>query len=239
MEKLQGATYFSAIDASAAYHTIKLNKKSRPYLAFLTPWCSYQYRKMPFGAKNAGACYSRLVELSIMKLRSPNILAYIDDIVCATQELKEHLSELRNIFEMHREAGIKVRAEKTHLIQPEVEYLGYVVSPDGVKMKSSYVEKITEWPTPKTVKELNTFLGFVGFYRSFIKDFSKLTNEMNGMKKETKLSWNDEVEKKFKLLKEEFSKEPVRGYPDYSSDEPFQVAVDFSKENVAGILSQV
>ena len=155
------------------------------------------------------------------------------------QELKEHLSELRNIFEMHREAGIKVRAEKTHLIQPEVEYLGYVVSPDGVKMKSSYVEKITEWPTPKTVKELNTFLGFVGFYRSFIKDFSKLTNEMNGMKKETKLSWNDEVEKKFKLLKEEVSKEPVRGYPDYSSDEPFQVAVDFSKENVAGILSQV
>ena len=106
-------------------------------------------------------------------------------------------------------------------------------------MKPSYVEKITEWPTPKTVKELNTFLGFVGFYRSFIKDFSKLTNEMNGMKKETKLSWNDEVEKKFKLLKEEFSKEPVRGYPDYSSDEPFQVAVDFSKENVAGILRQV
>ena len=239
LEKLQGATYFSAIDASAAYHTIPVNKKSRPYLAFLTPWGTYQYKKMPFGAKNAGACYSRLVELSIMKLRSPNVLAYIDDIVCATKDLLQHLTELEGIFEMHREAGIKIRAEKTHLIQPEVEYLGYVVSPEGVKMKPSYVEKITEWPTPKTVKELNTFLGFAGYYRTFIAEFSKLTNEMNAMKKGTKLEWNDEVEKKFKLLKEEFSKKPVRGYPDYSSDEPFQVAVDFSKENVAGILSQV
>ena len=239
LEKLQGARYFSAIDASAAYHTIPVNEKSRPYLAFLTPWGTYQYKKMPFGAKNAGQCYSRLVELSIMKLRSKNILAYIDDIICCTQDLLEHLKELEDIFRMHREAGIKIRAEKTHLIRPEVEYLGYDVSEEGVKMRTSYVEKITQWPTPKTVKELNCFLGFCGYYRTFIANFSKLTNEMNSMRKETKLVWNEELEKNFNLLKEEFSKMPVRSYPDYSSDEPFQLALDFSKDNVAAILSQV
>ena len=239
LEKLQGARFFSAIDAAAAYHTVTVNKKSRPYLAFLTPWGTYQYKKMPFGAKNAGAVYSRLVELSIMKLRSPSILAYIDDIIVATKELMEHVKELENVFKMHREAGIKIRAEKTHLIRPEVEYLGYQVSAQGIKMKPSYVEKIADWPAPKTIKELNTFLGFCGYYRTFIKDFSMLTNEMNSMKKETKLVWNDVLEEKFKLLKEEFSKMPVRSYPDYSSDEPFQVAVDFSMENVAAVLSQV
>ena len=239
LEKLQGAKYFSAIDAAAAYHTVPVSEKSRPYLAFLTPWGTYQFKKMPFGAKNAGACYSRLVELSIMKLRSKNILAYIDDIICATRDLWEHLTELENIFEMHREAGIKIRAEKTHLIQPEVDYLGYEVSEEGIRMKPSYVEKITKWPTPKTVKELNTFLGFTGYYRTFIAKYSELTNEMNTMKKDTKLTWTDEVNKKFELLKEEFSKMPVRSYPDYNSEEPFQLALDFSKENVAAVLSQV
>ena len=239
LEKLQGAKYFSAIDASAAYHTIKVNEKSRPYLAFLTPWGTYQFKKMPFGAKNAGQCYSRLVELSIMKLRSKNILAYIDDIICCTQDLLEHLKELGDIFRMHREAGIKIRAEKTHLFRREVEYLGYDVSEEGVKMRPSYVEKITQWPTPKTVKELNCWLGFTGYYRSFIKDYSKLTNEMNAQRKELKLVWSEELEKNFKLLKEEFSKMPVRSYPDYNSDEPFQLALDFSKDNIAAILSQV
>ena len=239
LEKLQGAKYFSAIDAAAAYHTVSVNQKSRPYLAFLTPWGTYQYRKMPFGAKNAGATYSRLVELSIMKLRSKNILAYIDDIICATDDLLEHVRELEDIFRMHKEAGIKIRAEKTHLIRHEVEYLGYQVSAEGIKMKPSYVEKITKWPAPTTTKELNTWLGFCGYYRTFIPNFSKLTNEMNSMKKETKFVWNDILEEKFQLLKAEFGKMPVRSYPDYTIDEPFQVAVDFSQENVAAILSQV
>ena len=219
-------------DTSPLQHIIPVSEKSRPYLAFITPWGTYQYKKMPFGAKNAGQCYSRLVELNIMKLRSKNILAYIDDIICCTQDLLEHLKELEDIFRMHREAGIKSRAEKTHLIRSEVEYLGYNVSEEGVKMRTSYVKKITQCPTPKTVKELNCFLGFCGYYRTFIANFSKLTNEMNSMRKETKLVWNEELEKNFNLLKEEFSKMPVRSYPDYSSDEPFQLALDFSKDNV-------
>ena len=239
LEKLQGAKYFSALDASGAYHTVPVKERARPYLAFLTPFGTFQYRRMPFGAKNAGACYSRLVELSIMKLRSKNVLAYIDDIICATQELEEHLDELDGIFRMHREAGIKLKAEKTHLIRPEVEYLGYNVSQEGVKMRPEYVEKITQWPTPKTIKELNTWLGFTSYYRSFLPNYSQLTNEMNSMRKEKQLVWTEEMERKFKILKEEFSKMPVRSYPDYHSEEPFQLALDFSKDNVAAILSQV
>ena len=239
LEKLQGARYFSAIDAAAAYHTVPVEAKSRPYLAFLTPYGTFQFKKMPFGAKNAGATYSRLVELAIMKLRSPSILAYIDDIICATAGLTEHLEELEKVFRMHREAGIKVKPEKTQLIKEDVEYLGYVVSEEGVKMQDEYVRKIVEWPRPSTTKELNSFLGFRGYYRTFIPRFSELTNELNSMRKESKIVWSEEIERKFIELKEEFSKKPIRAYPDYNSGEPFQVAVDFSKENVAGILSQV
>lgn len=241
LEKLQGSSCFSAIDASAAYHVIKVGEKSKPYLAFLTPWGTYTFKKMPFGAKNAGSTYSRLVELSIIKLRSPNVLAYLDNIIVATQRKKglmDHVRELENVLSMHREAGIKIRAEKTHLMRKEVDYLGYRVTEEGIKMKESYVEKITQWPTPRTVKELATFIGFTSYYRSFIPEYSYLTNEMNTMKKETKLTWNENLEEKFKKLKEAFSKAPIRSYPDYSSEEPFELATDFSADNVAVILSQ-
>jgi len=125
------------------------------------------------------------------------------------------------------------------LIKEDVEYLGYVVSEEGVKMQDEYVRKIVEWPRPSTTKELNSFLGFIGYYRTFIPRFSELTNELNSMRKESKIEWNEDIEGKFIELKEEFSRKPIRAYPDYNSREPFQVAVDFSKENVAGILSQV
>ena len=239
LEKLQGATIFSCVDAASAYNTIPVQQKSRPYLAFLTPWGTYTFKRMPFGAKNAGAAYSRLVELSIMKLRSPNVLAYVDDIIIATMDLMQHVIELEGVLEMHRIAGIKVKAEKTFIFQKEVDYLGFRVNEEGVNMKPSYVEKVLNWPTPTTIKELNTWLGFTSYYRSFIPNFSELTNEMNSMKKETKLVWNEILEEKFKKLKDEFSRMPVRSYPDYHSDEPFQIATDYSAENIAVVLSQV
>ena len=158
------------------------------------------------------------------------ILAYIDDIICATAGLHEHLEELEKVFRMHREAGIKVKPEKTQLIKEDVEYLGYVVSEEGVKMQDEYVRKIVEWPRPSTTKELNSFLGFIGYYRTFIPRFSELTNELNSMRKESKIAWTEEIERKFTDLKEEFSRKPIRAYPDYNSGEPFQVAVDFSHE---------
>ena len=103
----------------------------------------------------------------------------------------------------------------------------------------AYVERVLNWPVPKTVKSLNTFLGFVSYYRTFIEKFSKLTNEMHGQKKNVKLTWTAVMDRKFKELKEEFSKRPIRAYPNYDGKEPFQLAVDFSAENLGAVLSQV
>ena len=78
---------------------------------------------------------------------------------------------MENVISMHSEAGIKIKAEKTHLMQKEVDYLGYRVTEQGIKMKEDYVERISKWPTPKTVKELATFIGFTSYYRSFIPNY--------------------------------------------------------------------
>ena len=87
---------------------------------------------------------------------------------------------------MHKEAGIKLKATKTKLFQKQVEYLGHIISEEGLGMKPSFLDKVINWPTPTTRKALATFLGFAGYHRNYIKDYAQLTNEMNGQKQTKK-----------------------------------------------------
>ena len=103
---------------------------------------------------------------------------------------EEHFRELEKVLEIHREAGIKLRPEKTKLFQHQVDYLGYSISKDGIGMKDDFIIRILEWPSPTTIKELNTFLGFVGYYHNFIPEFTRLTNEMYSQKKQKVLEWD-------------------------------------------------
>ena len=101
----------------------------------------------------------------------------------------------------HAAAGIKIQPCKTKLFQSEVEYLGHKISKGGVSMIPEYVQKIKDWPVPKSVKEVATFLGFAGYYCTFISQYSALTNRLNGIKKAEKFLWNEEIGRDFVELK--------------------------------------
>ena len=239
LDNLQGSRVYSTLDASAAYNTIPVAKRARPLLAFVTPFGSFCFKRMPFGAKNAGATYSRFIDLLIEKLRSPHILAYVDDVIVHTPNLDLHMRELEKALQMHLEAGIKLNAGKTHLFQPSAEYLGYEVDANGIHMQEGYVERILQWPVPKTVKQLASFLGFTGYYRSFISQYAQLTTEMNSQKKKKVLEWTPEMDAKFKILKDLFSRKPIRAYPRFGEDEAmFVVTPDWSIDAVGVILEQ-
>ena len=107
-------------------------------------------------------------------------------------------------------------------------------------MQEEYVNKILEWPTPETVKQLNSLLGFMNYYRSFIKDFSVLTAEMNTQRKEKSLKWTEVMERKFQELKCKFKGKPIRAYPLYGEEEePFEIWPDYSRDAVGHVLQQV
>ena len=144
------------------------------------------------------------MDLLVARLRSESIIVYLDDIIVATASIEEHMKDLWRVLDLHRHAGIKLTAKKTHLFQAEVNYLGFNVSETGIGMQDEYVAKILEWPTPTTVKQLNILLGFMNYYQSFIKDFSVLTKEMNAQHKDKVLTWTDIMEKKFQELKDKF-----------------------------------
>ena len=134
---------------------------------------------MPVGARNSGNTYSRFVEMLVSKLRSPFVVMYIDDIIGHTPSLEEHLEVFENLLKMHADAGIKLRGHKTKIFREEVEYLGHLVNKDGIRMREAFIQKVVDWPTPETTKQLSTFLGFTGYYRNYIENYSHLTNEMN------------------------------------------------------------
>ena len=238
LDKLSGSKVFTALDAASAYHTIKVTEKTRPYLAFNSPFGLYEFARMPFGPKSAPAVYSRFIELCLSKIRSPWILAYLDDIIIHTHTLEEHLEEVRKTLEMHRDAGIKLRASKCEFFKEEINYLGYHITAEGIKMREDYINKIIKWPKPQTVKQLQTYLGFLNYYRSFIIGFSKLTKEMNAQRSSKRLHWTKQMDENFFKLRDAFRRSPIRAYPDYKSSEPFKLTLDFSQDNLAAILSQ-
>mgnify|MGYP003312821645 CR=1 FL=1 len=238
LEKLQGSKVFTALDAASAYHSIRVKEHCRPYLAFTTPYGLYQMKRMPFGPRNAPATYARFIELALQKLRSPYIICYLDDIIVHTRDLEHHLEEVRKTLEMHMEAGIKLRASKCEFFKEDINYLGFRITPKGIRMRDDYIERIVNWPQPTTVKALNTYLGFIGYYRSFIPKFAKWTKDMNSQRKSLKLHWTEKMDQNFYKLREAFRSSPIRAYPQYDTDEPFRLTLDFSKDNLAAILSQ-
>ena len=114
---------------------------------------------------------------------------------------------------MHVAVGIKIQPCKTKLFQSEVEYLGHRISKGGVSMIPEYVQKIKDWPVPKSGKEVAIFLGFAGYYRTFIPQYSVLTNRLNGIKKEENFLWNEEIEQDFVELKKAFTKGGIQAFP--------------------------
>ena len=114
----------------------------------------------------------------------------------------------------HAAVGIKIQPCKSKLFQSEVEYLGHKISKEGVKMIPEYVLKVTNWPVPTKSKEVATFIGFAGYYQSFIPQYSALTNRLNNIKKAEKFVWNEEIKRDFMQFKEAFTKGGIQAFPD-------------------------
>ena len=137
---------------------------------------------MPFGLATAPSVYSRFIQAILNPLGTAGLQAYLDDILLYHNGVREHLDRLEQVFQAHREGGIRLKPSKTQLFREEINYLGHTLSREGVAMQADYIARIMDWPAPQSPKELNTLLGFLGYYRRFIPEFSVLTAEMNAQK---------------------------------------------------------
>ena len=201
LQKLKGAKIFTSIDACGAYHTIQIEEGSRGCTAFISPFGTFPYIRMPFGLSNAGSVYSWMLDLALAHLPVEYWLSYLDDILVYSMDTWDHLKHLKSIAEAHMKAWIKIQPKKTKIFQTETKYLGHKVSQGGVQMVDQYVKDIQSWPCPTSCKEMSSFLEFTGYYRGFIPRYSALTNRIKSLKKAEKFVWTEDMEKDFLELK--------------------------------------
>lgn len=239
LDKLGKCMYFSTLDLASGFHQIEINPKDIPKTAFNVEHGHYEFVRMPFGLKNAPATFQRVMDNVLHELQGKCCLVYMDDIIIYSTSLQEHIVNLKKVFLKLREANFKVQLDKSEFLHKEVNFLGHVVSEDGIKPNPMKIEAIKKYPIPKTPKQIKQFLGLLGYYRRFIKDFAKLTKPMTSMlKKNNKLNIEKQEYKEcFQLCKEMLITEPILAYPDFTK--PFLLITDASDFALGSVLSQV
>jgi transposase InsO family protein len=214
----------------------------------------YECERMSFGLCNAPATFQRLMEKCMGELHLRECLIFIDDILVFSKTFEEHLARLESVFSRLEQHNLKLKPSKCEFFKTSVIYLGHLVSQDGVATDPDKTAVIRDWQPPSNVKELRQFLGFAGYYRRFVQDFSKYAQPLNALleghctvkqskrskkpaKKPVPWVWGEDQQNAFLTLKEKLVNPPILAYADYSK--PFIIHTDACGQGLGAILYQV
>ena len=174
LDLLAGMKYFTTLDLASGYWLVGMAPEAQEKTAFVTHEGLYEFSVMPFGLCNAPATFQRLMEITLRGLARLKCVVYLDDIMVIGRSFEDHLDNLREVLERLRQAGLKLKPKKCHLVQSEVTYLGYVVSESGISVDASKVKAVRDFPVPKNLKQLRSFLGLASYYRRSMSRFSQV-----------------------------------------------------------------
>ena len=164
---------------------------------------------MPFGMTNAPATFQRLINQVLHHKLDHMVMAYLDDILIYTKGTKEeHEREMKEVLALLQKYDIRLNQEKSKFSKKEVTFLGTIISRDGLRMELEKMKAVREWPTPKTVKEVQAFLGFANYYRRFIKNYSSQAGPLTQLTwKNQAFEWEPQQQKAFEGMKALFTNE--------------------------------
>ena len=240
LDALGGAKYFSTLDLCSGYHQLPMADVDKEKTAFSTPDGHYQFTVMPFGVCNGPSSFQRLMAVVLRGLQWRTCLVYLDDIIVFGRTFKEHLDRLEEVFLRLREAGLKLKPSKCHLLRDQVEFLGHVVSADGVSTDSAKTNRVAKWTRPTSVGEVRTFLGFCGYYRRFVRNYSTVAKPLTELTRQNHaFVWSAACEAAFDALKHQLTSAPTLAYPNFGKDaSAFILDVDASGTGLGAVLSQ-
>ena len=181
LDALASARWFSTFDLRAGYHQVGLHPKDAHKTTFITRRGSFQFDVLPFGLCNAQATFERLMDLVMSGLNYESLLVYLDDIIVFSESLEVHLVRLELVFLRLGAAGLKLKASKCHIMQQKVLFLGHVVTPQGIATDPDKIQLVTEWPTPRNLKEVRSFVGLCSYYRRYVKDFARVAAPLHAL----------------------------------------------------------
>ena len=243
LDRLSGAKVFSKLDLKDAYHRIRIKRGDEWKTAFRTRYGHFEYLVMPFGLANAPATFQAYINRALVGLVDVTCVVYLDDILVFSETTAEHWRHVKEVLQRLRQFQLFANRKKCEFFTTRVEYLGFIVSTAGVEMDTRRVETIRDWPTPKTYREVQVFLGFANFYRRFIHHYSAIAAPLTSLLKGSKdgrktgpLEWSDNAQTAFQQLCRKFTEAPLLQH--FNPSQKIRVETDASNFAVAGILSQ-
>lgn len=236
-EQVKGSAYFTKLDLKAAYNLVRIREGDEFKTAFRTRRGQFEYLVMPFGLTNAPAVFQRFINYVLSDFIDKFVVVYLDDILIYSKSLDDHRQHVTKVLEALQQNCLIANLEKCLFHVKEIEFLGHIISGSVVKTDPKKVEAVKNWPTPNTIKQIQSFLGFCNYYRRFIKNFSLIANPLFRLtRKDTKFDWTEECEKSFNDLKDLLTSAPVLLLPD--PEKQFILETDASHYALGCVLSQ-
>ena len=231
LNSLSGQAWFSTLDLASGYWQVRLSETAKPKTAFATHSGLFQFAVMPFGLCNAPATFERLMSQVMRGLHWKRCLVYIDDILVFGNDFESALHNLEIVLD--RVAVLS----KCNLFRTSVPFLGHIVGRAGLECDPDKLSAVAKWIPPSTIKGVREFLGFTGYYRRFVPDYSTVAQPLvRLLGKDCKFQWTVACQDAFRALRALLIKAPVLAFP--KEDLPYIVDTDASDYGIGGVLSQ-
>eukprot|EP00253_Pinus_taeda_P028202 PITA_28202 len=235
-DQVKGAKVFSKIDLRSGYHQIRIKDEDIAKTAFRTRYGHYEFVVLPFGLTNAPATFMCLMNSVFHQFLDKFVLIFIDDILIYSRSKEEHEEHLRMVLQTLWEHQLYAKLSKCDFYKEEIQYLGHVISKEGIAVDPEKIKTILEWPVPKDVADIRSFMGLAGYYRRFVEGLSRVAYPITSSKKGRSFKWSSECQQSFEKLKQLLTSAPVLSIADPNKD--YVVCTDASGEGVGGVLMQ-
>lgn len=240
IDRLAGAQFFSTLDLKAGYWQLSSAEEDKKKTAFVTTEGLFEFNLLPFGLSNAPATLQRTINSILGSLRWDIALVYLDDIIVYSPSLRQHIEHLDRVLTVLDNANVKLNVTKCSLARKQLDYLGFRITPEGIKPTTTNVTKTLDFPTPTSTKAAYSFIQMAQFYRRFIKDFATIAAPLNTFKnKHASFVWSAACQTSFDQIKRELSKYPLLAFYNGKSHLKLKISTDASNVGIGGVLHQV
>ena len=206
--------WFSTMDLASGYWQVAMSPEAKRKAAFVTNEGLFQFRVMPFGLCNAPATFERLMDRVLCGMRWSRCLVYLDDVISFGRSVPEALVRLEEVLARLSDFGLQLKAKKCTFMQTEVGFLGHIVGHTGLACDPEKLSAVRNWHEPNRVKAVRQFVGFVGYYRRFVKNFAEIADPLVALtRKGVPFVWADEQQTAFDALKACLLSAPILGFP--------------------------